>query len=420
MTLTRGSSLPVVVVGAGLAGLACARRLAAAGRPLVVLEASDDVGGRVRTDEHAGFHLDRGFQVLLTAYPEARALLDYGRLHLRPFYPGALVRHAGRFHRIADPFRRPLDAAAALLSPIGTVADKARVLGLRHRARAGTLHELFRRPETSSMAALTALDFGNEIVERFFQPFLGGIFLGRELSTSSRMLDFVIRMMADGDIALPAAGMGAIARQLAAGLPDGAIRVGSEVAAVTPGGVTLRDGRAVEAAAVVVATEGPTAATLLGREPPRAWRSVTTLYFAAPRPPVRGSYLVLDGDGAGPVNNLCVPSEVAESYAPPGRALICASVLGLPESSDAELLAAVLEQLGRWFGRETGEWTHLRTYRIRYALPDQSPPTAPPATLPPMVAPGLYLAGDHQDTASINGALASGRRAAEAILTAVP
>jgi phytoene dehydrogenase-like protein len=276
--------------------------------------------------------------------------------------------------------------------------------------------ELFARPETSTMEALTSLDFSNAIVERFFQPFLGGIFLGRELSTTSRMLDFVVRMMAEGDIAIPAAGMGAIARQLAAGLPDGSIRTGTRVATVAPDAVVLEDGRRLPAGAVVVATDGDTAARLLDRDPPPAWRSVTNLYFAAPRPPVRGPYLVLDGEGSGPVNNLCVPSEVAEAYAPPGQALVSATVLGLPEETDAVLEAAVRDQLTGWFGRQTAEWTHLRTYRIRWAQPDQTPPTQPPDGHPARVASGIYLAGDHLENTSINGALRSGRRTAESLL----
>ncbi|MGA1525128.1 MAG: FAD-dependent oxidoreductase, partial [Planctomycetota bacterium] len=105
---------PVLVVGAGLAGLTCARALSAAGVPVRVLDAADAVGGRVRTDVVEGFRLDRGFQVLQTAYPEARRALDYGALELRPFEPGALVRVAGRFVRVVDPWRRPLGALASI------------------------------------------------------------------------------------------------------------------------------------------------------------------------------------------------------------------------------------------------------------------------------------------------------------------
>ncbi|MEO6057478.1 MAG: NAD(P)/FAD-dependent oxidoreductase [Gemmatimonadales bacterium] len=407
---------PVIVVGAGLAGLACVRHLVRAGRQVQLIEASDGVGGRVRTDEVDGFLLDRGFQVLLTAYPEARAQLDYRALDLRPFYAGALVRYGGRFHRMADPFRHPADAAGSILNPIGTAADKVRVLSLRRRARAGSVERLFERPETSTMQALTALDFSNAMVERFFQPFLGGIFLGRDLSTTSRMLDFVIRMMAEGETAVPARGMGAIPAQLAADLPSGTLRLGTRVAEASGGRVTLDDGTRLDASAVVVATEGDVAASLLGDRPPAAYRSATNLYFAAPRPPVAGPYLLLDGESGGPVNNACVLSEVAPGYAPPGRALVSATVLGAPAEDDEALTRGVRAHLRQWFGAQVDAWTSLRTYRIRWAQPDQTPPTPSPGAVSAWRASGLFVAGDHVEHASIQGALASGRRAALAVL----
>jgi phytoene dehydrogenase-like protein len=290
------------------------------------------------------------------------------------------------------------------------------VLRLRRRARAGTLQELFERPETTTMRALAELDFSNEMVERFFQPFLGGIFLGRDLSTSSRMLDFVVRMMAEGDTAVPARGMGAIPAQLAAELPAGSVRTGTRVTEVSAARVTLDDGSRLDASAVVVATEGDVAAALTGGRRPTAFRSVANLYFSTPKPPVRGPYLVLDGEGRGPVNNLCVPSAVAPSYAPTGRALVSATVLGIPAADDVALAAAVVRQLRGWFGRQVEDWSLLRIYRIRWAQPDYTPPTAPPGSRGARVAPGLFLAGDHMDTPSINGALASGRLAAAAVL----
>ncbi|HUR94911.1 MAG TPA: NAD(P)/FAD-dependent oxidoreductase [Gemmatimonadales bacterium] len=410
------STAPVIVVGAGLAGLACARELARAGRHVEVLEASDGVGGRVRTDEVEGFLLDRGFQVLLTAYPEAKAQLDYPALRLRPFYPGAVVRFGGRFHRISDPFRRPADALRSLVNPIGSPADKLRVLALRRRAGAGSLDQLFDRPETSTMQALTRMDFSNALIERFFQPFLGGIFLGRELSTTSRMLEFVIRMFGEGDTAVPSQGMGAIPAQMAAVLPAGAVRTGVRVAAVDRAGVVLDDGSRVGASAVVVATEGDVAAALTGGNAPAVFRSVTNLYFAAPRPPYEGPYLILDGESRGPANNVAVMSEVAPEYAPAGRSLVSATVLGNPTADDSRLVREVLMQLRDWFGDQTSEWTLLRSYRIRWAQPDQTPPTMPPSARTARLAPGLFLAGDHVEHASIQGALAAGRRAAMELL----
>ncbi len=407
---------PVIVVGAGLAGLACARHLVRAGRSVQLLEASDGIGGRVRTDAVDGFLLDRGFQVLLTAYPEARAQLDYGALQLRPFYPGALVRHGGRFHRVADPFRHPADALRSLLNPIGTPTDKARVLGLRDRARRGPVDRLFEQPETTTMQALTAADFSNAMVERFFQPFLGGIFLDRALSTTSRMLDFVLRMLAEGDTAIPASGMGAIPAQIAAGLPPDTIRLNVRVADVSGARVTLDGGSVLEGSAVVVATEGDVAARLTGGRPPASPRSATNLNFAAPRAPIPGAYLLLNGESGGLINNAAVLSEVAPGYAPAGQALVSVSVLGDPADDDDELTRGVLAQLREWFGVQVDAWTALRIYRIRWAQPDQTPPTVTPGARSPRLAPGLFVAGDHVEHASIQGALASGRRAALAVL----
>ena len=410
-----GTGLPVVVVGAGLAGLACARALAAAGRRVRLLERGDGPGGRVRTDVVDGFRLDRGFQVLLTAYPEARIQLDYVALDLRRFYPGALVRAEGRFHRVADPFRQPLDALRSLGNPVGSLRDKLRVLSLRSRALEGTLAQLWRRPATTALQELVRQGFSPRMIERFFRPFLGGIFLSRDLDTSSRMLDFVMRMMAEGDTAVPARGMGAISEQLAATLPAGTLRLGAEVTAVAPDGVTLAGGERLPAAAVVVATGGDVAARLLGLPAPPPPRSTATLWFAASASPVGAPILVLDGEGDGPVNNLAVLSDVAPAYAPPGQALVAASVPGMPAADDAELERQVRAQLVRWYG-PAATWRLLRVDRIRWAQPAQSPADLEPVAKPARLAPGLFIAGDHRDTASIHGALASGRRAAEAAL----
>ncbi|MDX1548792.1 MAG: FAD-dependent oxidoreductase, partial [Rhodothermales bacterium] len=201
----------VVVIGAGLAGLVCARTLHRAGRSVVVLDAADGVGGRIRTDVVEGFRLDRGFQALQTAYPEAQRQFDYAALGLRSFYPGALVRFDGRFHRLADPFRQLLDATGTILSPIGTFKDKLRVAKLRSELVNSSLADLFARDEMTTIEALRdRYHFSENIIERFFRPFFGGIFFDPALQTSSRMFDFVFRMFALGDTALPAEGMEAL------------------------------------------------------------------------------------------------------------------------------------------------------------------------------------------------------------------
>src|SRR5512132_2229700 len=208
----------VYVVGAGLAGLRCARRLHEQGVEATVLEADDGVGGRVRTDRVEDFLLDRGFQVLLTAYPEATDALDYAKLELHPFYPGAMVRAGGKFVTVADPLRRRWDGLRTVLAPVGGLGDKLKVASLRRQVVAASLEELFARPETTTREALAAHGLSDTIVDRFFRPLFGGVLLDRELGSSSRMFEFVYRMFSVGDVALPTRGMGALPEQLAAGL----------------------------------------------------------------------------------------------------------------------------------------------------------------------------------------------------------
>ena len=407
----------VLIVGAGLAGLCCARELDRHGISFKVLEASDGIGGRVRTDEVDGFLLDRGFQVLLTAYPEARRVLDYEALRLRPFYDGALVRFDGAFHRVADPLRAPLAAPGTATSPVGTLADKLRVLRLRHGVRKPTLDDLWDRDAITTRQALSErYGFSDVMIQRFFEPFLGGILLDRDLGTSSRAFEFYFRMFTEGETVVPANGMQAIPDQLAASLPSHSIQLNTRVQHAGPGTLTFEDGNTHKARAIVVATDGPELAYVLDGFDPPASRSVLCLYYAAPEAPTDDPILVLDGEGTGPVNNLAVMSNVSAAYAPDDRALISVSVVGNPSQPDAEVERSVRTQLRRWYGDAVTDWQHLKSYRIVHAQPAQPPGALTPPERPARLSKGLYLAGDHRTNASINGAMRSGRRAAEAVL----
>jgi len=404
----------VVIVGAGMAGLCCALKLQEMGISCTLLEASDAPGGRIRTDKVDGFLLDRGFQVLLTAYPEARRLLDFQTLKLRTFSPGALIRMDGKFHRISDPFRQPWTLPAMFFSSVGNLKDKLRIARLRRHVLTGSIDDIFQRPETSTLDALLELGFSDRMIGSFFRPFFGGIFLETDLTSSSRMLELVFRMFSQGKAALPAAGMGAIPQQLATRLPAGTVRLGARVEALGEGEVRVAGGERIPATAVVLATEAPEAARLLPGLHPPGFHGMACLYFAADQAPLSKHLLVLNGEGRGPVDNFCVPSAVSPGYAPAGKSLVSATVVGAAEANEKDLESEVRRHLVSWFGPAVENWRHLRTYRIPLALPARS--SLEPAALPVRRRPGLYLCGDHRDTPSLQGAMVSGRRAAEAVI----
>lgn len=405
----------VVVVGAGLAGLVAASTLSRAGRAVTMLEASDGVGGRVRSDTVDGFTLDRGFQILLTAYPEAIRQLDYSRLDLQAFDPGAIVWRNGRGHYVGDPMRDPTSLLSTAASPIGSIADKARILQLRQRVRSSSPRDLLSGPETSTRKHLQNLGFSATIIERFFGPLFAGIQLDPALTTSSRMFDIIFRSLSEGDSAVPAAGMGAITEQLAGRLPDGSVHLETAVTAVTPGAIpTVTTGRgSLTAAHVIVATEGPAAAGLLDLDVVES-RAAGCVWFAAPCSPFDRAAIALDGTGTGPALNVAVLSDVAPSYAPDGQALIAAAC---PDDVGPDLDDRVRHQLSGWFGPTVVEpWRTLRVDRIAHGQPDQRPPFSPKQSC--RHAAGVWVCGDHRDTGSIQGAMYSGRRTAEAVLAA--
>ncbi len=404
---------PIVVVGAGLAGLGCAVALHDAGREVVVLEASDGVGGRVRTDAVDGYLLDRGFQVLLTAYPEAHRQLDLDALDLRAFDPGALIHDGDAASVIVDPFRSPTRLLDAVRSPAATLTDKLRIARLRRRLQAVHPATLLQGPDATTHDALRADGFSDRTIERFFRPLFGGIQLDPELTTSRRMFDVIFRTLADGDSAVPAAGMQAIPEQLAARLPAGAVRLDTPVVHVAGDGVDTGDGH-VRASAVVVATEGPAAARLLDL-PPTGSKPVSAVYFAARRAPTDEKLVVLNSR-PGPVLNAAVMTNVAPGYAPADRHLIVAAMPG-EMGPPAALERAARATFRSWWGPIVDDWELLHTYRIEHGQPAQPVPFSPKRSI--VVRDGLFVCGDHRDTASIQGAMYSGRRCAEALLAGV-
>jgi protoporphyrinogen oxidase len=412
------NSARVAVVGAGLAGLNCAARLAGLGFSPSVYEASDGIGGRARTDSIDGFRLDRGFQVLLTAYPEAQRTFNYASLGLGEFVPGAQVRRGGSFAVFADPTRVPRSAPASLKPPVAGVADLWRLYRMKRDLATSDPRKILGRTDLPALESLRQRGFSDSMIESFFRPFFGGVFIDPDLVTSSRLMEIYFRCFSGGSAALPRGGIGALAAQLADRLPKGTINLNSPVRRVDSDGLDLEDGRRIDAEAVVVATEESSAATLCGLEVSAADRSTTCLYFDAPESEIKGSWLILSPAGEGPINELAIPSSVAEGYAPPGRSLVSVSVVG-EQCDRTDLLGATRTQLAAWFGESAvAGWRHLRSYRIEQALPGFDPGRLRVDGLNPRLDSGVFVCGDHRETPSIQGALVSGRKAAAAVAAA--
>ncbi|MFI8437856.1 NAD(P)/FAD-dependent oxidoreductase [Streptomyces sp. NPDC079020] len=399
----------ILVIGAGLAGIACALDLSRAGLSVELLESSDGVGGRMRTDRKDGFLLDRGFQVFNTAYPQVKRRVSLRDLCLRPFTPGLLARTSTRLVRIADPIRRPGDAASLMPGRVLSARDLAALAALTTRDVLLPASILKRLPDRSTAAALTRAGISLSAAEELLRPFLSGVFLEDELETSARFFHMVWRSMARGNLCLPAAGIGAVPEQLAAGLPDGTLRLEAPVVTVTDSGVLLQDGSERPASTIVVATDGPTAACLLPGLTVPDGRTVTTYYHAADTSPLAEPTLVVDSSRA--VLNTCVLTEVAPSYAPPGTALVSTSVLN-DDRPGGE--AVVRRRLAELYGTDTSAWTLIGAYIVEDALPAMVPPW--PVSRTTRFAPDRYVCGDHRATGSVQGALASGTRAAREVL----
>ncbi|MDX2079569.1 MAG: NAD(P)/FAD-dependent oxidoreductase [Terrimicrobiaceae bacterium] len=406
----------VGIIGGGLAGLACAVELARAGRSFVLLEASDGLGGRVRTDKHDGLLLDRGFQVLLTSYPHIARYVDVAELSPRYFDSGALIRHRDSLVALRHPAFHPDGLWESITSPALPVLDKVRLGLLGLGAMAATDASLLRRTraldDRSVATLLESEGFSRIAMENFFRPFFGGVLLDNHLESSAALFLYYLKKFATGRAWLPAGGIGELPNAMARRLPEGAVRLNSKVTGLVASGdrveaLELADGTRINVDSAVVALDAPSRCALFGWEPP-ACRSVAVVYFRTHQPLYKERLLVLPPGPESIVRHFVQLTNVVPEYAPSGVHLISATVLD-PEKSESEVRAAIRLLF------PGAELEQVATRTVANALPVQRPGFGRPA-FRCSVPSNVRVAGDGPDGASIESALASGRRAAEALL----
>jgi protoporphyrinogen oxidase len=407
----------ITIIGAGVAGLSAAIYLHRKGYTVQILEASDRAGGRIKTDIVDGFRLDHGFQVLLTAYPEAQALLDYEALELKRFLPGATVLYDGGQFNIADPFRRPSATFSTLFAPVGSLSDKIKTLTLKIRLLKKSISDIFSQTSTTTKKYLIDYGFSNKMIDRFYGPFFSGIFLENNLETSNRMFDFVMKMFSEGDAAIPALGMEEIPKQLASLLPANTIIFNTKVSKIVGNQIEAEDGRIFTGDKIILATE---ATSILAKqylkEDKILAHSVTNIYFEAPKAPTSQAIVILNASANRKwVNIITVLTNLSKDYGPKDKSLISVSCNGLIELEDYFLAENMKNELKPWFGDQVLSWKMLKSYRIKYALPKLADMKNETSQDQFKISDKLYICGDHLLNGSINAAMGSGRMVADLI-----
>lgn len=402
------TQLPVVIVGAGMAGLNAAAILARAGIRVLVVERNSNIGGRVQTAIFEGYQLDHGFQVLLTAYPEAQKNLFLTGLRLRSFQPGALIFGAGGAKTsLWDPTRNHKKWWATITSNAATLRDKLLIFKLKQELLRKTPAEIFELPETSTLDYLKAYGFSNKIITNFFKPFYAGIFLEPNLDTSCRMFAFVFKMFGEGNATVPEKGMQEIPKQLAAQLPPESLQLNTEVIEMGAGYVKTAH-QTIMAAAVIDATSKPNE---------HVWHPTTTLYFEASASPLNEPTIALINDPSKCSNNIAVLTDVAVHYGPNnGKALLAVSVVDASRVPPHQKMETAVEGELRNLFPHIKEWRFLKAYEIQRALPKLNSLQFQLAASNMPQANGVYACGDALLYGSLNAALASGRQVAEAVL----
>lgn len=403
----------IVIIGAGVAGLVAAIELEKKGYQPEILEATDRVGGRVKTDYKDGYQFDHGFQVLLTAYPELKNYLDLDLLKLKKFKPGAKIYANDSAFLFVDPIREPSTLFKAIFSPAGSLLDKWKIWRLSMKLKKMTVEEIFQLPSNTTMQFLKEYGFSNEIITNFFQPFFSGIFLEKELETSSRMFQFIFKMFSEGYASIPEKGMQAVSDQLYNQLNTTKIHFNTKVIKIE-NHIIHTSSKEYPYDAVIIATEPSTLFTGYKRSITK-FHSTTNLYFSMPKK-LNGGYIGLIVKENSEVNNISILSDISSSYAPAGKSLLSVSVVGKVEMEDLQLREKIGNEIASILSLDKKDIKFLTSYHITHALPEVKEPSMNLTKSDVSIGEDRYLAGDYLVGGSLNGAMGSGRQCVNILL----
>ncbi|GAA0877126.1 NAD(P)/FAD-dependent oxidoreductase [Algoriphagus jejuensis] len=403
----------IYIIGAGLAGLVAALELEKAGFSPVILESSNRIGGRIKTDEVDGFLLDHGFQVLNTAYPELKRYLDLSALQLKAFLPGAVVFDKNELYIISDPMRDPFQLVGMAFSKVGTLRDKLRLFTLARELKKKTNEEIFDDLSLPTHQYLKNYGFSDQIIHNFFKPFFRGIFLEKHLNTSSRMFEFVFKMFSIGHAAVPEKGMGEIPAMIRRQLSKTQLYFNTPVNQVKGKTIHLENGDVLEADRIVIAVQPDRVMRQLQGQF-SAPQQVINLYFSLQKSFI-GKPMIGLLTGNHLINNIAFMDDVSKSYSKNGRALLSVSILS-SELEEADLIKAVKSEL-EWISGVSAEYFQfVKAFCVSHALPFLEDLKYSIPMTECKITDHVYLAGDYLLNGSINAAMTSGRIAAEAIV----
>lgn len=414
MKVMLNTEMDIYIIGAGISGLIAAYELERVGFSPIILESGKAVGGRVRSDYQDGFVFDRGFQVLLTAYPEAQRYLDYDSLRLKKFEPGAIILRPGNTFTIHDPLRSPLKIVSMAFSSVGSFMDKIRIFKLIQSLKNKSDEEIFIEPDKTTLQFLKDYGFSEKMIENFFMPFFRGIFLENELETSSRMFNFVFKMFSLGHAAVPENGMQAISDQLKRKLTKTTIRFDASVKTINENIIELTSGERLSADKIIIATQpDKILSQMSGQFKPS--RKVVNIYFSLEKSFFASPMIGLVTEKLFLVNNLVFMTDVSKAYSKTGRALLSVSITK-PITVDDKLIEMVKIELEALTNIKSEHFKLEKFYEIEDALPQvEDMKSSIPATQT-KIYDNVFLCGDYLLNGSINAAMTAGRKAAEAVI----